>query len=294
MRWRRARLRLAAGDVAAAVGVIPCRYAVSPPQLAADAPVLDLVHPLEVHAGPIVRHEADLSRFDGADGRLRQRLDVDEPLIGEQGFEYGVAAIAARHRQLVRLDALDEILRRQVGQHPGARLNAVETAVGGGHLVVERGIRVHDVDQRQSVPLTDLVVVEVVRRRDLDAAAAEGGVHVGIADDGDFTRGQRQAHLPADQVPVALIIGMHGDGRVTQQGFRPGGGDHEKAAAAHQRIAQVPQAAGFLLGDHFQIGQRGLQHRVPVHQTLAAIDESFAHAAARILPSRPATGRDPW
>ena len=49
--------------------------------------------------------------------RLRERLDVDEPLIGEQRLEHGVAAIAARHGELMRLDALDETLRLEVGEH---------------------------------------------------------------------------------------------------------------------------------------------------------------------------------
>ena len=46
--------------------------------------------------------------FDRRDRGRRERLDVDEPLIGEQRLEYGVAAIAARHRELVRLDSIDE------------------------------------------------------------------------------------------------------------------------------------------------------------------------------------------
>ena len=155
----------------------------APPQLPADAPILDFVHPFEIHGGPILGHEADVPRFDGADGRLRQRLDVDEPLIGEQGLEDGVAAIAARHGELVRLDPLDEPERLQVGEDPRPRQSAVEAAVGGGHLVVERCVRVHDVDQGQAMTLAHLVVIEVVRRRDLDAAAAELRVDVGVADD---------------------------------------------------------------------------------------------------------------
>src|SRR5580692_8043937 len=124
---RGAGLRLVARDVPASLGVVPGRYAMSPPQLPADAPILDLVHPFEIDPGPVVRNEADVSLLDGADGGSRQRLDVDEPLIGEQGLEDGVAAIAARHGELVRLDALDEPERFQFCQNPSARLNAVET-----------------------------------------------------------------------------------------------------------------------------------------------------------------------
>src|SRR5258708_39942557 len=68
-----ADLRLAAGDIPAAVGVVPGRYAMPPPELPADAPILDLVHPLVIHRRPMIGYEADVSVLDGADGRLRQR-----------------------------------------------------------------------------------------------------------------------------------------------------------------------------------------------------------------------------
>src|SRR5580700_564741 len=126
-----AGFRLAAGHVPTAVGVVPGRYAMPPPQLPADAPILDLVHPFEIDGGPILGHEADAPRFDGLDGRFRQRLDVDEPLIGEQGFEHGAAAVAARYGELMGLDALDELLCFEVGNDAGPRDAAVEAAVGG-------------------------------------------------------------------------------------------------------------------------------------------------------------------
>ena len=286
-----AGLRFAARHVEAPLGVVPGRYAVPPPQLPADAPILDFVHPFEIHGGPILGNEADVPRFDGADGGLRERLDVDEPLIGEQGLEDGVAAIAARHGELVRLDSLDESEFLQVGEDTRPCKRAVEAAVRGGHLIVERRVRVHDVDQGQAMTDAHLVIVEVVRRRDLDAAAAELRVDVGVADDGNVARRQRQVHAAADQMPIPFIIGMHGDGGVSQQSLRPRGRHHEEPVVAIERIAQMPQTSRFLLGDHFQIGKRRLQHRIPVHQALAAIDQAFLVEADEDLRHRPRQAR---
>ena len=246
-----------------------------PPQLPADAPILDLAHPFEIHGGPVVRHETNVARLDGADGGFRQRLDVDEPLIGEQGLEDGVAAIAARHGELVRLDMSHQPKRLEVRENLRSRSAAIHAAVGGGHFIVEGGVRVHDVDQGQAMTLPDFVIVEVMRGRNLDAAAAEGGVDVGVADDGNFARGERQADAAADQMPIALIVGMHGNRGVAQHGLRPGGRDDQKTVARHQGIAQMPQAAVFFLCDHLEIRQRGLQHRVPIHHALAAINQAF-------------------
>ena len=38
---------------------------------------------------------------------------------------------------------------------------------------------------------------------------------------------QRQPHVLADQVLVALVFRMHGHGHVAEQGFRAGGGDDQ-------------------------------------------------------------------
>ncbi len=76
-----ARFGFAVRDVAPAFVVVPCRDPVSPPQLPADAPVLDVAHPFEIDGGPVFGNEANVSRLDGADRGRRERLDVDEPLV---------------------------------------------------------------------------------------------------------------------------------------------------------------------------------------------------------------------
>src|SRR3546814_19207393 len=50
---------LIARDIDIAGIVEPCGNAMAPPQLAADAPVLDVVEPLEVGGLPVVGHEAE-------------------------------------------------------------------------------------------------------------------------------------------------------------------------------------------------------------------------------------------
>src|SRR5690606_21965672 len=70
-----------------------------------------------------------------------------------------------------------------------ARDDAVEPAIRLGCVVVERRVLVDHVDHRQAVTEADLVVVEVVRRRDLDAARAELGIDVLVRDDRDRALG---------------------------------------------------------------------------------------------------------
>ena len=324
----------------------------APPELARDAPVLDVVEPVEIGVLPVVRHEADAAAFDGLDRRLRDARpaagaavvellarEVDEPLVGQEGFDDGAAAIAPRHLELVIDDLLDQAARvdrlafvrardRRCRWHVGdrfevgddllARDEAIESAIAlrnrapverrggaGGGTDAVRGLGIlvgaarpflighraddvrgprEDVEHGQAVTLAERVVVEVVRGRDLHAAGAEFAVDVVIGDDRNLAVAERQDHRLADQMPVALVLRVHGHGRVAEHGFRARGRDDdvvERAAfgigpgcAVRERIAEVPELAVLLLAEDFEIGDRGLQHRVPIHEALAAIDQT--------------------
>ena len=131
-----------------------------------------------------------------------------------------------------RLEALDDVLARREAVEAVQRQRRVE--LGRGRYAVEEGRvvaqvelarRVEDVDQRQAVALADLEVVEVVRRRDLHRAGALLRIGVVVGDDRDAAADERQDGELADQMLVALVVGMHGHGGVAQHGLGPGGGD---------------------------------------------------------------------
>ena len=186
-----ARLGLVAAHPDAAVLVVPGRDAVAPPQLAADAPVLDVAHPLEIGVLPVVGHEADVAIFDSLDRRLGQGLGLHEPLVGQVGLQHLAGAVASRHHQGVVVDALQQAGGFEVGDDLLAGVVAVEAAVGGRCLIIDGRVIGQDVDQRQAVPLAHVVVVEVMRGRDLHATGAEFGVHVVVGDYRNFAVGER-------------------------------------------------------------------------------------------------------
>ena len=79
-------------DVDVAGVVIPRRYAMAPPQLPADTPVLDVVHPFVIGLGPVLRYETDAAAFDGFNCRFGQRFDPYVPLIGQERFDDGATS----------------------------------------------------------------------------------------------------------------------------------------------------------------------------------------------------------
>ena len=209
----------------------------APPQLAADAPVTAAPHPVDIVLGEALGHELDLALLDALNGRLCQRLHLDEPLFGDHRLNDRVAAVAGAHVVGQRLGLFQRTAGFQVSQdglagfqrgHAGI-FAAVQHVwfIGGsaarsllgidGGLVGSTGhvaVIGQHADHRQVVALADLKVVGVVGGGDLHDASALFHVGVLVADDGDFTAQQRQHHMTAVQVLVARVLGVDGNGSI--------------------------------------------------------------------------------
>ena len=90
---------------------------------------------------------------------------------------------------------------------------------------------------------------------------------------------------------VAFVLRVHRHGGVPQHGLGSGGGDDQVIAGALNRVAEVPQGALLFLVEHLQVGDGGVEHRVPVHQALAPVDqavvvEAHEHLLHRLRQSR--------
>ena len=89
----RADIHIGTGnDGLAAVIAVPGRDAVSPPQLAGNAPVADIVQPVAVNLGETLRHEFDIPILDRLGSRLCQGFHLYKPLGGNHRLNGGVTA----------------------------------------------------------------------------------------------------------------------------------------------------------------------------------------------------------
>ena len=128
----------------------------------------------------------------------------------------------------------ETVLAVDRGEQPVVVVIALE-AFEEGHIVLQRDFRfcVQDIDLPRAfrlVTLADLEVVEVVRRGDLDRPGALLGIGIFVGDNRHQTADQRQPHPPADQMPVAFVVGMDGDRRVAEHRLGPRGRDRHPLA----------------------------------------------------------------
>src|ERR1035438_3349994 len=110
----------------------PSRNAMPPPQLARDAPVVDVIHPVQINLFVIFRDDGDLAALDGFDCFLRERLNFYEPLLGEAWLDYSSAAIAFPEGECVVFLGDQKSLLLQIRQHALAGLVTVEAGVRPG------------------------------------------------------------------------------------------------------------------------------------------------------------------
>src|SRR6185295_3771957 len=101
----------------------------SPPQLTRDAPVVDILHPVQVNRA-IVRwrnpYEVLLHNFNRA---IRERLNLDEPLRREPRLDHRPAPIAFRECQLVIFFANEETLCLEILEHAFASREPIQSRV---------------------------------------------------------------------------------------------------------------------------------------------------------------------
>ncbi len=154
-----------------------------------------------------------------------------------------------RHHMRVRLDPLQEAEILQPCHDPLARgetLDAVQffrqlgsTFRQTAQIVLvaderETALLVEHADLRQAVPLADLEIVEIMRRRDLDRARAFFGIGIFVADDRNSSPDQRQNDVLADQMPEPFIVRMHRDRGIAEHGFGPRGRDDDEGRRDHR------------------------------------------------------------
>ena len=249
--------------------------AVAPPELAGDAPIMDVLHPVCVDLGEAVGDELDLPVVDHPERFLRQGLHLDEPLGGDERLHIGSAAVAGAHVVGMLGGFFQEAQGIQIGHDGLAGLIAVHALIFAAVLVDFAAV-VQDADGFQVVAHSHLEVVGVVGGGHLHAAGAELHVHVIVGHDGDLLVHQGQYAGLAHQVPVAVVIGIHGHAGVAQHGLGPGGGHDDIAARlALDGVFEMPEVAGLLLILHLRVGEGGGAVGTPVNDAAALVDEAL-------------------
>ena len=219
------------------------------------------------------RDEDGAPRPHRLDRGFGERRRIDVPLVGQPGLDDHARPVPIGHDVRMLLHLLDKTPRFQIRNDLVPRVIAVETAISLRRSVVDHRVLVEDVHQLEIVPSAHFEVVEVVRRRDLDRARAlfRSACPSATIRSSRPTKGST-AYLPirslyrsssgctATAVSPSIVSGRVVATTMARPSFSLDG------------ITYVPEVPlNFPLLD-FEVGNRRVQLRVPVDQTLVLID----------------------
>ena len=270
------------GDVAA-VGARPGGNLMTPPQLAGNAPVADIFHPVEIGLAEPLGDEFGLPVLDHPDGLLGQGLHLHEPLGGDDRLHVLMAAVAGAHVVAVRLHLHQISARFQIGDDLLSGLVAVETLILSA-VFVDLAVVVQNPDDFQIVAQSHFKVIGVVGRGHLNAAGAKVHLGVIVSDDGDFLIHKGKNDHLAHDVLVALVVGIDAHAGVAQHGFGSGGRHDRLTGAVGQGVTDVPQVTGLVHILHLGVRQGGDAVGTPVDDAAALVDQTLFVQGDEDLP----------
>ena len=225
----------------------------APPQLAGNAPIVDILHPVDIRLGKTLGDKLDRAVLHHADGLLGQGRHLHKPLSGDQRLHIVVAAVAGAHIVGIIL-GLDQVtLLLQVLDDGLAALVAVHAVVLAA-VFVDGAVVSDDTDDLQIMAQTHLEVVGVVGGSHLHRASTKADLAVFIAHNGNLAVHNGQDAGLADQMLELLVLRVHSHTGIAHHGFRTGGGYHDVAAAVRQGVTDIPQVARLIGILHLGVG----------------------------------------
>ena len=275
----------------------------TPPQLAADTPILDVLQPVLVCHLVFRWIELDFVVHHRRQGKVSKVLHAQEPLHRKLWLDSHTRALRATHLVRIRLHLLHQSSSLQVLLDLNTHIKAVHADIQTSSLA-QRAIIVEDVDGLQLVLVTQHIVVHIVSRSHLQATRSELNIHIVILNHRNRAVHQRHHHLLAAQPSVLRIVRVDTHGSITHDGLRTSGSHNSiitllilvyhltfSTCRSHlltfsKTIFQIIQLRMLLLVNHLLVAERSLSLRVPVHHAHTAINQSLAVEVNKHLDDR--------
>ena len=256
------------------LAAIPDGDAVPPPELAADAPILNPLQPVRVCLGPVRRAEDDIALLHSL-RRLLHAGILQEPLHTQARLNRHIGALADTDIVLVVLHLLQQALRLEKLNGLVARRKAIHPVQLRAAGAVDAAIGREDVDNLEVILHAHLKVRAIVRRRNLQRTRAEVNLNMLIGNDRNLRLAERANHLFADQRRKARIRGIHRHRHVRHNRLRARRRHEQLPAAVRQLVAHRVKLALRRRHDHLFIRERRAQHRIPVHHAATAVNQTL-------------------
>mmetsp|Transcript_32794 Transcript_32794/g.71507 ORF Transcript_32794/g.71507 Transcript_32794/m.71507 type:complete len:419 (-) Transcript_32794:110-1366(-) len=279
----------------------------APPQLPADAPVFDVLQPLEPGLLVELGHQLEVFVAHCVNRAFGHVLVVHPPLRDEEGFNDVVGTRTESQPHRVRLVSFEHTHLRQFFNQLIPRVESLQALKLFTSLLVDFTRSSENVNEFEIMFLSTSKVVVIMGRSDFDSSGSKLHVYeFGVQNNGQQAAVERVFQFLAVEVSVAGVVGVHGDCGVPKHGFDSCSGHNEFVRAVLQLLGKFVQHAEFYhfvlaghidLGGfvqlnvvHFEVGNGGLEFDAPVYQAVGPEDDALVlHAHEGFLDGHTAS-----
>ena len=248
----------------------------SPPKLPADAPVLDVIHPVAVGVFVFLRIEANGIVFHRLGSRSGQLFHLQKPLHGELRLNGFVGPLRESYLVGVGLRFIHQSGGLQILFNLGAYGKTIHAGIHCP-MFIQRAVGIKDIDGGEVIFLSQHIVVHVVCRGYLQAAGTEFDVHILIFDYRYHSVDQGHDYFFPFQMGILRIVRVDAHRRIAHDGFGSRGSHHSIGTCwiAFNLITEIVKLSMYLLVDHLLIRQCRKCLRVPVDHPHTPVYQSF-------------------
>ena len=248
----------------------------SPPQLAADTPVFDVLHPVAVCILIFGRIEFQLIVHYRRQCHIGKMLHFEEPLHRQFRFDHYIGTFRVTYFICVGFCLFEQSGSIEIFLYLLADVETVHTDIQSGSFA-QCSVIVEDVDAGQIILFTQHIVIYVVGRSYFQTTGTELNVHIIVLDDRDNTVYQRNDYFLSFQPCVLGVVGVDTHCRIAHDCFGTGRCYYCIAAfrITFHLIAEIEQFSVLFLVDHFFVRKGSQRFRVPVYHTDTTVNQSF-------------------
>ena len=246
----------------------------SPPQLTADTPVLDVLHPVTVCILELRRIELQVVIHNRSQSDLCQVFHLQEPLHRQFRFDRHIGTFRVTYLIFISFYLFQQAGSFQVFFDLCTNIETIHADIQAGSLA-QCSIIVEDIDGRQVIFLAQHIVVYVMGRSYFQATCTEFDIYIIVLDNRDHTVYQRNNHLLTFQVLIFRVVRIDTHSGIAHDRFRTGSCNNGVTVFPFDFITEVKQFAMFFFINYFFIGKSSQGLRVPVYHTHTAIDQAF-------------------
>ena len=191
-----------------AVIAVPCRNTVSPPELAADTPVTDVVRPIKVGLFHALWQELNLAVFYAFYCRLNHLVHFYKPLLLNHRFYCRMAAVMCSYIMCMRLYLNQKPLCFKVCNKLFSALIAVHACILARPSI--HGCIVIDYNNLfEIMALSYLKIVRVMCRSNLYTSGSEFFVYIGIRNYRNFPVCHWKLEHFSNDILITLILRIY-------------------------------------------------------------------------------------